>query len=60
MSRTSNNEYKNGKLFNGYDYENQCWVKDGLIQRCGHPESMNCGCYGREHEREESQTPESE
>ena len=31
-----------------YDYTNQCWVVDGLIQTCNHPESMNCGCYGKE------------
>lgn len=34
-------------LINGYDYENQCWVKDGFIQRCGHPAYMPCGCFGR-------------
>lgn len=32
-----------------YDYTNQAWVKDGKYIRCGHPESMNCGCYGRIH-----------
>jgi len=30
-----------------YDYDNQCWIKSGIIQRCGHPESMNCNCFGR-------------
>ncbi len=49
MSRTSNDEYRNGLLFNGYDYTRQAWVKDGLYVRCGHPESMPCGCFGREH-----------
>jgi hypothetical protein len=28
---------------------NQAWVKDGKYIRCGHPEAMACGCYGREH-----------
>lgn len=32
-----------------YDYENQAWMVDGKYQRCGHPETMNCGCFGREH-----------
>ena len=29
MTRTSNDEYQNGKLWNGYDYQNQCWVHEG-------------------------------
>ena len=32
-----------------YDYEKQCWVVDGVVQACYHPEDMDCGCYGREH-----------
>lgn len=35
-----------------YDYINQCWVVDGIIQRCGHPEDSDCRCYGKEHEGE--------
>lgn len=38
--------YKDGKLWQGYDYINQAWVIDGRYVRCGHPESMNCSCYG--------------
>lgn len=49
MSRASADQYKDGKLFNGYDYDNQTWVREGIIQRCGHPESMDCGCYGKLH-----------
>ena len=30
-----------------FDYTYQCWVVDGKIQNCGHPESMACGCFGR-------------
>ena len=52
--RTSSNELKNGRLMNGYDYENQAWVVDGKYVRCGHPENMKCGCCGREHEGEET------
>jgi hypothetical protein len=33
-----------------FDYPNQAWVRNGRYIRCGHPESMDCGCYGREHE----------
>lgn len=56
MSRTSRDEYDNqGNLLNGFDYDNQCWVVDGLVQRCGHPESMDCRCYGKLHQGERSQ-----
>jgi hypothetical protein len=34
---------------NGFDYENQAWVVDGRYVSCGHPETMNCGCFGRIH-----------
>lgn len=60
MSRTGGNSYLYGLLWNGYDCTHQAWVKDGVYVRCGHPESMMCGCYGRDHagelslEREES------
>jgi hypothetical protein len=52
MSRTGSNEYNGeGILRSGYDYELQCWVKDYIVQDCGH--SLNnrelCGCYGRAH-----------
>lgn len=52
MSRTSANEYRQGLLWNGYDYTRQAWVKDGKYVRCGHPENMQCPCYGRAHEGE--------
>jgi len=51
--RTSNNQHdKTGSLLNGYDYKNQAWVVDGKYVRCGHPNAMNCGCYGKRHEGE--------
>ncbi len=55
MSRTSNDLYRNGRLWEGYDYENQSWVKDGKYRRCGHPENMNCQCYGKLHDGEDTQ-----
>ena len=54
MRKSGKNEYVNGRLFNGYDYDNQAWVQDGLYVRCGHSERMNCGCYGKEHEGEDT------
>ncbi len=27
-----------------FDYRLQVWVKNGIIQNCGHPESMRPGC----------------
>ena len=50
MSRVSSNEYKDGLLWRGFDYTRQAWVNEGRYVRCGHPESMNSGCYGRPHE----------
>ena len=32
-----------------YDYTNQAWTVGGRYVRCGHPESMNCTCYGKLH-----------
>jgi len=30
-----------------YDYKNQVWIKEGKYLDCGHPETMDCQCYGR-------------
>jgi hypothetical protein len=38
-----------GFMSHVYDYKNQAWVENGVYIRCGHPESMDCGCYGRLH-----------
>jgi hypothetical protein len=51
--RHSNDEYKDERLINGYDYENQAWVIDGKYVDCGHPNNVKCGCYGRTHKGEE-------
>ena len=32
-----------------YDYKNQAWMMNGVYLRCGHPESMDCRCYGKIH-----------
>jgi len=32
-----------------YDYTNQAWIKDGKYVACGHPETMQCECFGRLH-----------
>jgi len=51
--RQSNNQHNtSGQLLNGYDYENQAWVVGGKYIRCGHPETMDCGCFGKVHEGE--------
>lgn len=43
------------KLQNGYDYDKQAWVENGRYVKCNHPESMNCACYGKVHENEETE-----
>jgi hypothetical protein len=40
MTRISGNEIRYGRVWNGFDYELQVWVRDGIIQNCGHPEMM--------------------
>ena len=36
-----------GRVFNGYDYALQVWVKVGIIQRCGHPLTPCAPVVGR-------------
>ena len=33
-----------GNLLNGFDYDLQVWVCDGIIMNCSHPERMRPGC----------------
>jgi hypothetical protein len=42
------------KLSCSYDYKNQAWIADGRYVRCGHPDSMQCNCYGKLHEGEKA------
>jgi hypothetical protein len=41
MSRLSGDEIRHGRVWNGFDYELQVWVANGIIQCCGHLESMH-------------------
>ena len=52
--RESKNEYIDNKLWNGYDYDNQAWVQYGRYLRCGHPDNMDCQCYGKLHAGEKT------
>ena len=51
MTRRSGDEIRGGRVWNGFDYELQLWVVDGIIQRCGHldtmrlPEKSCCNAY---------------
>ena len=49
MTRTSINVYRGDRLWDGYDYDKQSWVQNGVYVECGHPKDMDCGCYGRLH-----------
>jgi hypothetical protein len=40
MSRLSGDEIRHGRVWNGFDYELQVWVLNGIIQCCGHPDAM--------------------
>ncbi len=44
MSRQSTDEIKNGRVFNGFDYTLQVWVKNGVVQPCAHPGRMGPRC----------------
>jgi len=45
MSKQSKDQYDDkGNLINGYNYELRVWVLNGIIQNCGHPETMRPGC----------------
>ncbi len=44
MSRESTDEIKNGRVFNGFDYSLQVWVRNGVILDCAHPERMGARC----------------
>lgn len=43
MTRLSSDELGEGHVFNGFDYNIQVWVVDGIIRSCGHPASMRSG-----------------
>lgn len=40
MTRTAEDEIKDGRIYNGFDYQLQVWIVEGIIQPCAHPESM--------------------
>ncbi len=43
MTRTSRNLNRHGRVWSGFDYDLQIWVVGGIVQKCGHPESMRVG-----------------
>lgn len=51
MSRSGQNEINEntGLIWNGFDYDHQCWIENGIIQRCGHKLENPCGCFGRKY-----------
>jgi len=42
MTRASRDELHpgTGRVWNGFDYRLQVWVRDGIVQPCGHPVGM--------------------
>lgn len=40
MTRLSRNQYRDGRVWTGFDYALQVWVLEGIVQPCGHPEAM--------------------
>ena len=40
MTRLSGDEWRDGYVWNGFDYALQVWVVEGIAQPCGHPPRM--------------------
>jgi len=36
-------DIRDGAIYNGFDYELQVWIVDGIIQDCGHPRTPEKG-----------------
>ena len=43
MTRMSRNWNRHGRVWSGFDYDLQVWVVAGVVQKCGHPETMRLG-----------------
>ena len=43
MTRMSRNLKRQGRVWSGFDYDLQVWVVGGIVQKCGHPETMRLG-----------------
>ena len=41
MTRVSGDEWRDGHVWNGFDYALQVWVVEGVVQPCGHPPAMS-------------------
>lgn len=54
MRQSSDIYNKEGRLMEGYDYDNQAWVKNGKYIRCAHSYFHNCKCYGKINEGRET------
>jgi len=48
-SLTRQSQYIRFGMVSLFDYKHQAWTRNGLYVACGHPEAMECGCYGRLH-----------
>jgi len=45
-----------GALISGFDYDLQLWVKNYIIQDCGHRPEHGCNCLGRTHAGQDIRT----
>jgi hypothetical protein len=43
MTRMSTNKTRHGRVWSGFDYDLQVWVVGGIVQHCGHPQTMRLG-----------------
>lgn len=49
MSRVGTNEMQAGVIKNGFSCTHQCWIRNFVVVPCGHPPTMECGCFSRRH-----------
>ena len=52
QAHMSRSYFSEDKKADSYDYKNQVWIRDGKYQDCGHPQTMDCRCFGRIHKNE--------
>jgi len=45
--RYSNNIKVNNAIKDGFDYDLQVWIKNFIIQNCGHKKDFACNCNGK-------------
>ena len=54
--RYSDNIEVKGIVKDGFNYTLQVWIKDYIIQNCGHKVNFGCNCNGRKYKGQDIRT----